>query len=114
MPGRAPTFLRASIGLLIAGGLALLAVVGASLWLAHGARESAQRVAEASATRAQAFRLQILVIDAETGQRGYLLTGRGTYLEPYRLAVRDVGPQLAKLEAALAAEGRAAELGEAR
>src|SRR5258706_12855934 len=31
------------------------------------------------------------LVDAETGQRGYLLTGDEIYLEPYRAAVKDVG-----------------------
>ncbi len=39
-----------------------------------------------------------LLKDAETGQRGYLLTGRPTYLEPYLIAKRDIDPCLARLE----------------
>lgn len=37
------------------------------------------------------------VLNAETGQRGYLLTGRESYLEPYREAVSSVAGSLAKL-----------------
>jgi CheY-like chemotaxis protein/CHASE3 domain sensor protein len=33
------------------------------------------------------------VQDAETGQRGFLLTGRESYLDPYRSALADVGGQ---------------------
>jgi len=36
-------------------------------------------------------RLQQQISDAESGQRGYLLTGQPEFLEPYRLAVRSVG-----------------------
>ena len=36
--------------------------------------------------------------DAETGQRGYLLTGRPTYLAPYREAVATVNQQLDTLQ----------------
>jgi PAS domain S-box-containing protein len=35
--------------------------------------------------------------DAETGQRGYLLTGREDYLEPYHGAVAQIGPHLDRL-----------------
>ncbi|OWQ93786.1 histidine kinase [Roseateles aquatilis] len=35
--------------------------------------------------------------DAETGQRGYMLTGDDTYLEPYRTALADVPRVLAEL-----------------
>jgi CHASE3 domain sensor protein len=38
------------------------------------------------------------VKDAETGQRGYLLTGRDSYLDPYDAAVRQVGPRLDTLQ----------------
>src|SRR5664279_1471329 len=31
-----------------------------------------------------------LLMDAETGQRGYIITGEERYLEPYNLAVKDV------------------------
>ena len=34
----------------------------------------------------QLSELTSILKDAETGQRGYLLTGNDTYLEPYRLA----------------------------
>ncbi len=34
----------------------------------------------------QLSKLTSVLKDAETGQRGYLLTGNDTYLEPYRLA----------------------------
>jgi CheY-like chemotaxis protein/signal transduction histidine kinase/CHASE3 domain sensor protein len=38
-------------------------------------------------------RLLSAVQDAETGQRGFLLTGRESYLDPYRSALADVGGQ---------------------
>ena len=34
------------------------------------------------------------VKDAETGQRGFLLTGQGRYLEPYSRALREIPPEL--------------------
>jgi two-component system, NarL family, sensor histidine kinase EvgS len=36
--------------------------------------------------------------DAETGQRGYLLTGDETYLEPYRSAIKTVDQTVARLK----------------
>jgi PAS domain S-box-containing protein len=38
------------------------------------------------------------LVDAETGQRGYLLTGQETYLEPYRAAIKNVGQTIANLK----------------
>jgi CHASE3 domain sensor protein len=39
-----------------------------------------------------------LVKDAESGQRGYVITGRAEYLEPYRAAVASIQAQLDLLE----------------
>ena len=44
--------------------------------------------------------------DAETGQRGYLLTSNPTYLEPYRAAKQRLGPQLDDLARLTAANPR--------
>src|SRR5690242_14716335 len=41
------------------------------------------------------------VKDAETGQRGFLLTGREEYLTPYRAAVSSLDAKLARLGALL-------------
>ena len=48
--------------------------------------------------------------DAETGQRGYLLTGRETYLEPYNNARADVPGELAELRRLTANNPRQQEL----
>src|SRR5229473_6124946 len=37
------------------------------------------------------------LVDAETGQRGYLLTGQESYLEPYRAAIQSVGQTIGNL-----------------
>ncbi len=42
------------------------------------------------------------VQDAETGQRGYLITGNESYLEPYETAQRDANTQLQAMQRALA------------
>jgi len=51
-------------------------------------------IAEASRTRASLNRVLQYVLDAETGSRGYLLTGDPRYLEPYNAAVAEIGHQL--------------------
>ncbi|MCI2238649.1 response regulator [Paenibacillus sp. TRM 82003] len=42
--------------------------------------------------------LRVLVRDAERGQRGYVITGREYYLEPYEQAVGDLGDLVGVLE----------------
>ena len=51
-------------------------------------------IAQASRTRAALNRVLQHVLDAETGSRGYLLTGDARYLEPYNAAVAGIGQQL--------------------
>ena len=48
--------------------------------------------------------------DAETGQRGYLLTGRDEYLEPFRKAESELEPTLARLRALTSNNGPQSEL----
>ena len=61
-------------------------------------RESTQSMKELSAMGQARNSLQSVlnrVTDAETGQRGYLLTGRKEYLDPYREAFTDIAESLA-------------------
>lgn len=60
-------------------------------------RESTQAAAsieEAQQTRGTLNKLLQLVLDAETGQRGYLLTGEARYLEPYSKAIVEINQNL--------------------
>jgi signal transduction histidine kinase len=52
------------------------------------------------------YDLQRLLLDAETGQRGYLLTGDQSYLQPYTRAVAQVDASLNQLRVLVAANGR--------
>ncbi len=50
-----------------------------------------------------------LITDAETGQRGFLLTGKDAYLEPYRNAVPKLEGEISKLQELLVANGSVAQ-----
>ena len=66
----------------------------------HNIREVATSVQWVSHTHEVLGQLEQVVStlkDAETGQRGYLLTGERVYLEPYEQAVPRIGEQLARL-----------------
>jgi CHASE3 domain sensor protein len=52
------------------------------------------RIDEYTRTRNAVSRLLQHVLDAETGSRGYLLTGDPRYLEPYNAAVAEIGQNL--------------------
>jgi len=48
-----------------------------------------------------------LIVDAETGQRGYLLTGKEEYLAPYQAALPKIGDAFHRLRELLVVHGNA-------
>ena len=65
-------------------------------------RELRQAVDQSYSTRAQLMRLLSLHQDLETGQRGYVLTGRSMFLAPYDRAHQAIPAAFTQLEAGLA------------
>ena len=77
--------------------LAVMAVVGLILINEASYRSSSDAVAdmqEAQLTQSALNDLKQTILDAETGQRGYLLTGDEEYLKPYNSAINQVNQQL--------------------
>ncbi|HYE01121.1 MAG TPA: CHASE3 domain-containing protein [Alphaproteobacteria bacterium] len=98
------TLSRWAVGLWAA--FALLAVAGAALLLNLSSLQSSREAADrAGQVVFLAERFLGSVRDAETGQRGYLLTGEDRYLEPYRLALTAVEDDLARLGSFLKEDG---------
>lgn len=77
--------------------LAAAAMMGVSEAAFRGADEALRQGQARHAARNDGLRLRELLTDAETAQRGYLLTGRDDYLAPLRLAERDLPGLLARL-----------------
>ncbi|MFO1074255.1 MAG: CHASE3 domain-containing protein [Geminicoccaceae bacterium] len=85
--------------------LALLALLGLGAWLVRelqGGDDAVRRTLAIDRQLSEAFSL---LQDAETGQRGYLLTGDATYLAPYAAAVASLDARIAELRAALGENG---------
>lgn len=82
-------------------------VLASNEWSRRAAREAQVTVAERIRARVTTDRLLRRVVDAETAQRGYLLTGRPQYLEPYRNAEADILRALAEVRAQHAREPQA-------
>ena len=82
----------------LAGVALLVALVAApSIWAFHQTTAAAEARKHTSAVINCAKDLMADLIDAETGQRGFLLTGDETFLDPY-LAVREhIGSHLVEL-----------------
>jgi signal transduction histidine kinase len=98
MPISTGSFVRSTVALLGAGLLILIVVAVSSVWLAERTRENAADVQDAQSIRSRTSRLLILLLDAETGQRGFLLTQDPRSLEPYEAARRQIGPDIERLK----------------
>jgi signal transduction histidine kinase len=95
------TFLRsarAPVALTVAGALILIAVIAIGFVIASRNAALTNDVLEAREIRGAATDELEMLLDAETGQRGYLLTGRASYLTPYLAARRNTERALAHLE----------------
>ncbi|MFO1312431.1 MAG: CHASE3 domain-containing protein [Burkholderiales bacterium] len=96
--------------------LPLVLGIAASLAIAVYAELGYRRLELANRQMAVALEMQAtvnetlaLIVDAETGQRGYLLTGREEYLTPYSAAVPKVDGALNRLRELLVHNGTAAQ-----
>jgi len=80
--------------------LALLAAVALITINETGFRQSNKAVAEISRAQQARFAVNTLmqnVVDAETGQRGYMLTNEDIYREPYDTALEQIDVHLSRL-----------------
>ncbi len=83
-------------------GIALLiGMVGASLWLVQKNDSYSHEIVDLRRTRAAILDLLTTIQDAETGQRGYLLTRREEYLAPYSDAAETLADKRARLVTAI-------------
>lgn len=86
---------------LIAGFAVLAALVLGTVWLSERQDQAAARVRHTLEVDNRLSAILSTLQDAETGQRGYLLTRRTAFLEPYERAIGTVDRQLADLERAI-------------
>lgn len=70
---------------------AVLAMIGISELAYDKSVDAMDDIAQAHLARSHVQRLLRDVLDAESGQRGYLLSDNTAYLEPYKAAVADIG-----------------------
>jgi two-component sensor histidine kinase/CHASE3 domain sensor protein len=73
-------------------------VAGMALWPNWDSTRNLEALRRSSAVQASALTFLSRLQDAESGQRGYLLTGNQMFLEPYEQAVATLEDHLATLE----------------
>lgn len=79
--------------------LAALALIGINEVGYHESRRALSEIREAQLAHTALHNLLQNILDAETGQRGYLLTGEASYREPYDNAVKEINGNFASLRA---------------
>ncbi|MER8430906.1 CHASE3 domain-containing protein [Mesorhizobium caraganae] len=76
----------------------LALIVGTRAVLVEGQRANREAAREAIEYQESLSGLLSLAQEAETSQRGYLLTGEKSYLQPYRHAIEAIPGQLARID----------------
>jgi len=95
--GKDPDLIPVAKTILATGTALLLLVGGATVYVAVRSSEADRLVAETFEVRQVARTLLSDLQDAETGQRGFLLTSDDKYLEPFRQAERSIPPRVSEL-----------------
>lgn len=90
---RLPEMAMLCISLLVVCAIALISYRNIYFMEAASEQRSVSRE-----IRYESMRLLSMLVDAETGQRGFLLTGKEQYLEPYHHAVLEIPRSLELLE----------------
>jgi PAS domain S-box-containing protein len=78
--------------------VALLVVAGALYWQIRGANATVNLIQDSDARISQANLVAKLMVDEESGLRGYETTGDSRFLQPFVEAESALTPELAKLE----------------
>jgi len=76
----------------------LLSSVGVLVWLNHSIAEHEHWVQHTQSVRLETQALLNSLVDAETGVRGYGLTRRPEFLQPYNVAIAEIPKSLRDLE----------------
>lgn len=90
--------------------LAACAMIGISEYGYNKTNQSLTNLTHANETRTAVSMLVKEMLDAETGLRGFLLTGDEKYLQPYNDAVKNINQSLANIRAQLASSPEAMDL----
>jgi signal transduction histidine kinase/ActR/RegA family two-component response regulator len=92
---------RPLLGLII-GFAIIVAMVATSIWLLDSQRRATGMVTHSFVVEQRLSSVLANLQDAETGQRGYLLTGRTEFLEPYDSSIANLGREFIQLHQLLA------------
>src|SRR5436190_9750040 len=101
MPISSRFVVNSTIFLLLVGFLALLAIVGMTIWLGENAQRYVDEASQVRDVRIAAVELRSALQNAESSQRGFLVSGNEIYLAPYGNAKTLALAQFERLKASL-------------
>jgi two-component system, cell cycle sensor histidine kinase and response regulator CckA len=84
-------------GTLILPPVLMAALAGVLLWQINRLLSSEQQISRTHEVIAQAYRVEKLLVNMESGERGYLITGNSNFLEPYNQARSSIDSEFDKL-----------------
>ncbi|MDR6950724.1 signal transduction histidine kinase [Ancylobacter sp. 3268] len=97
MPLSRSSFILRTLSLLLLGLIALAGVVVTNVWLVQRTQDYVTEVTELRRLRAAGVDLRSRLQDAETGQRGFLITDNPDYLQPYNDALANLAGYMNRL-----------------
>jgi len=101
MPISSRLVINLTIVLLTVGLIALVGIIGMTVWLGEMARIYAEEATVVRDTRIAAVELRSALQSAESSQRGYLIGGNEIYLAPYDSAKTQAVSQVQRLKSSL-------------
>jgi two-component sensor histidine kinase/CHASE3 domain sensor protein len=101
MPISSRFVVNSTIFLLLVGFLALVAIVGMTIWLGENAQRYVDEASQVRDVRIAAVELRSALQNAESSQRGFLVGGNEIYLAPYGNARTQAQAQFERLKASL-------------
>ena len=101
MPISSRFVVNSTIILLLVGFLALVAIVGTTIWLGENAQRYVDEASQVRDVRIAAVELRSALQNAESSQRGFLVGGNEIYLAPYGNARTQAQAQFERLKASL-------------
>ncbi|EJW10568.1 Sensory box histidine kinase [Rhodovulum sp. PH10] len=104
MPLSKIALIRTTAAAFIVGLAALLAIVATTVWLVGETQTYTELSIQVRQQRAALVDLRSLMQDAETGQRGYMLTGDEDYLAPYDEATGRIATRVVDIRRMLAGD----------
>ena len=99
MISRRSAFIRNTLVALAAGALLLIGIIGSTLYLAYQTQSYSEQMITSRRVRSAAADLLLMIQQAESGQRGYLLTLDPEFLASYQEAIAALRDRQVRFEA---------------